>query len=92
MALKIELLDDEENDMATNNWTADRDLYLDASRERAVEAGDPAAAFLLCREGRVVKAALVEWYKLKNKPKRKPKKPSADKAEKPTGDKGKGKK
>ena len=86
MALKIELLDDEEKDMATN-WTADRDLYLDASRERAVEAGNPKAAFLLCREGRVVKAALVEQYKLKDKPKRKPRKPSADKAVKKGSDK-----
>ena len=92
MALKIELLDDKEKDMATGNWTADRDLYLDASREHAVEAGNPKAAFLLCREGRVVKAELVARYKLKDKPKRKPRKPSADKAEEPTSDKGKGKK
>ena len=92
MALTIELLDDEENDMATMNWVADRDLYLNASREKAVEAGNPAAAFLLCREGRVVNGALVVRYNLKDKPKRKPRKPPADKAEKPTADKGKGNK
>ena len=90
MALTIELLDDEENDMATKNWTADRDLFLDATRENVVEAGDPAAAFLLCREGRVVKGPLVVRYKLKNKAK--PRTPPVDKATKPTGDKGKGKK
>jgi len=69
MAFSVE----KETNMATKNWKADRDLYLDASKENVVEAGDPAAAFLLCRAGRIVKGALVVRYKLKNKPKAKTK-------------------
>ena len=59
--------------MATKNWLADRDLYLNAAKTEAVEADDPAAAFLLARKGRIVKGALVVKYKLKDKAKAKPK-------------------
>ena len=71
MGLEISTLREkaEEESMA-KAWIADRDLYLDAAKEKVLEAGDPAAAFLLCREGRKVRAELVEQYKLKNKPKR----------------------
>jgi len=68
--------------MATKNWLADRDLYLDATKTKVIEAGGDGAAFLLCRKGRVVKGPLVVKYKLKNKPKSKPK-PKAEKKAKP---------
>ena len=88
MALKV-TYETKDEPMATKNWIADRDLYLNADQTEVVEAGEPGAAFLLCREGRVVKGALVVRYKLKNKPKSKPKatKKSADKAVKKGDDK-----
>jgi hypothetical protein len=86
MALKV-TYEEKEEPMATNNWKADRDLYLDATKSKAVEAGDPAAAFLLTRAGRVVKGELVVRYKLKNKPRAKAQAKSADKAVKKGEDK-----
>ena len=77
MALKVHLLDDEETEeMATKNWLADRDLYLDATKTHVVEAGEPGAAFLLCRRGRVVKGPTVVKYKLKDRAKAKQKQPA----------------
>jgi len=92
VALQVTYIEKKEH-MATKNWEADRDLYLDATKTEVVEAGDPAAAFLLCRKGRIVKGALVVQYKLKNKskpkaaPKPKAKKKAADKAVKKGEDK-----
>lgn len=45
-------------------YVTDRRLYLDASRSRVVEEGDPAAAFLLASAGKELDAATVERYGL----------------------------
>lgn len=68
------------------SWTADRDLYLDNTKTKVVEAGNMDAAWLLCRAGQTVSADLVKQYKLKNKPKARAK--AADKAAKKTENKG----
>lgn len=60
---------------------ADRRLWLDATRERVVEDGDPEAAFLLCSPGDELADELVERYGLKER--RKP----ADKARRKPADK-----
>lgn len=54
------------------SWEADRDLYLDGDGN-VVEDGDPTAAFLLCRAGRLVDADTVAKHGLGPKPKPKSK-------------------
>ncbi len=87
MALKINL-EKETDDMA--KWTANRDLYTDKDGV-AVEFGDPAAAFLLVREGRELTEGQMDRHKVK-KTKPAAKKPKAaakgsDKAVKKGGNK-----
>lgn len=67
-------------------WEANRDLYLD-KEGGVVEAGDPAAAFLLARAGRVIPEAQMKQYGVKKKapPKSKPK--ATDKSVKKEADK-----
>ena len=47
-------------------WEANRDLYLDKDG-KVVEDGDPDAAFLLGRKGRVISDAQMEQYGVKKK-------------------------
>lgn len=46
-------------------FVTDRKLWLTADRERVVEDGDPAAAFLLASAGKELDAETVEKYGLK---------------------------
>ena len=87
MALKINL-EKETDDMA--KWKANRDLFTDRNGIQ-VEAGDPAAAFLLVREGRELTEGQMKRHKVrkthpdKKKSKAQPK--AADKAAKKGGNK-----
>ena len=47
-------------------WEANRDLYLDKDG-KVVEDGDPDAAFLLGRKGRVIPEVQMEQYGVKKK-------------------------
>ena len=60
-------------------WKANRDLFTDG-RGIQVEAGDPAAAFLLVREGRELTEGQMKRHKVK---KTKPGKPKAESKSKP---------
>lgn len=66
MALGVKYLKDDEKEKQMKGWTADRDLYLD-KEGNVVEAGDPHAAFLLARAGRVIPEAQMEQYGVKKK-------------------------
>ncbi len=50
--------------MAGAVFVADRRLYLDAAREKVVEEGDPAAAFLFVAPGHPITVEQQEAYNL----------------------------
>ncbi len=73
-------------------WIADRRLWLNGDKTKVIEVdtdGNPGegAAFLLCGKGREVTGDVVKKYGLKDKTKRKARKPAEDKAVKPAADK-----
>lgn len=90
MALGVKTLKDEK-EKAMKGWEANRDLYLD-KEGNVVEAGDPYAAFLLARAGRVIPEAQMNQYGVKKKAPGKAKAKAEDKAEdkavRKKGDKG----
>lgn len=86
MALDIIIPEKETDDMA--KWTANRDLFTDKAG-KAVEAGDPKAAFLLVREGRDLTDAQMKQHEVKKTAPSKAKASGDDKAKKPAGNKGK---
>lgn len=89
MSLTINMLRDA--DAGGNRVIVDRRLWLTADRSRAVEDGDPEAAFLLCAPGKAYLRAELErlGIKIKGGGKKRDKAPTEDKADKkPTEDKG----
>lgn len=78
MAFEFNTLRDQEEEMAEKVF-ADRRVFLDATKSKLVEDGDPKAAFLLAAEGAAVPDEFVSLYK--------PKKRKATKAVKPAEDK-----
>ena len=79
MALGVRYLKDDEKEQAMKGWETNRDLYLD-KEGGVVEAGDPAAAFLLARKGRVIPEAQMNQYDVKKKAPAKSKPKAEDKA------------
>ncbi len=86
MALDVETLQDEKEKENMKGWETNRDLYLDKDGG-VVEAGDPSAAFLLARAGRVIPEAQMKQYGVKKKPSSKAKPKAEDKAKGKKGDK-----
>jgi hypothetical protein len=82
MALTVATIrQQEEQDM--KGWETNRDLFLD-KEENVVEAGDPEAAFLLAREGRMIPQELMDRYDVKKtKPNRRKPKAEKEAEEKP---------
>ncbi len=78
MALGVRYLKDDEKEQAMKGWETNRDLYLD-KEGGVVEAGDPAAAFLLARKGRIIPEAQMQQYDVKKKPPAKAKPKAEDK-------------
>ncbi len=79
MALDVKNLRDEKEKENMKGWETNRDLYLD-KEGGVVEAGDPAAAFLLARKGRIIPEAQMQQYGVKKKPPAKAKPKAEDKA------------
>ena len=79
MALDVKNLQDEKEKENMKGWETNRDLYLD-KEGNVVESGDPSAAFLLARKGRVIPEAQMKQYGVKKKPPPKSKPKAEDKA------------
>lgn len=90
MGLEIRTLrDQEEAEQMAGSWVADRRLWLTAERDRLVEDGDPAAAFLFCAPGQPVAMEEARRFGLVDpKPKAKAVEKPEDKAASPPADKG----